>query len=992
MKNIESKIQELFNSAPMGVNGISFGFKTKNNETTNELSFIYNVEKKLSKELVDKNNLIPEKITLDNQEYKTDVVEISLAHILACYSFQDNPSPIVLEHRKKVRPLKGGISVTNSAYCGYYDIGSGSNYIRPYKYGTLGAIVVDNLTNTLVGLTAGHIVAKDITFGHTRNFNQETYYNIYTPQEIPTYYENNNGNLVLSEGLTENKYNQVLIQFNESGEYANINSSDVIGEPKRYIPAYPGNTSGNVADAGIFTLKPGSIGIPNSNQQLGLTGTSGLLFANSVEIFDALTGRKNLYSAGRTTGPKGEFCPLVINNLFGLAAVGGYEINGVPNQNLRFQNILGISYLNNTSFPAAEGDSGSVIYGEFSGINKIVGLIFAGSTAGTNNIAYACPMDQIATGLNISPWTGDIKNFDNKAERKTVLKNKTETGVYISELGATYNQVGIISSYVPPESEEESDDITIKSNDMYVDNLFIDIDKRIMNDPCVQRPAYIITDFGASILANYGAIIPEAIDSAKITYQIQVFSTFGNPYSFGGSFCCEESFCFNEDNFLIDTITSTVSSSNGIMRVRLVGGASCFLFKILNIEKNGYNFRPDISSKLELISKNYLDCQLGMEKEEQDNNDEIILGKNGNEGDLESSATGGDTENANQSFRDFFGNEVSTGGSDSGGSGGTRDPADERSSGCCDQLNIADFDGTTFNVNAVCKKYENRMRVALIISVGLPKTVLLNCNRNNIQFTVRTNIFPNPIGLPWYVGGNQLGYQGASKEIEIPPEKFKKITENPSASFSLEISSRYNTTDQCTDKNLKNQTLRITYKDNKDFLKIIKWDNQINGENEVAGPHCYGEVLITFPQGGSALVPAPCCDCCEELIDQKQTWLDQCYPSFTTWPTCKEDQGIIYYDKPVWVSNSQDRCKVTNRIVNRNIRRPIKKACEKGIQDCWPCRPVSCIECSIGVGALELLNIEPLGLQNLVDNFELNNLKESLDEKFKKQILQDLNV
>jgi hypothetical protein len=982
MKNIESKIQELFNTTAIGVNGVSFGFKTKDNKITNELSFIYNVDKKLPKNLIDKNNLIPETITLDNQEYKTDVVEMNLANILSCYSFGNDPNPIVLEHRKKVRPLKGGISITNSVYCGYYDIGSGSNYIRPYKYGTLGAIVVDNLTNTLVGLTAGHIVAKDITFGHTRNFNQETHYNIYEPQPLYTYYENNNGNLLLSDGLTENKYNQVLIQLNESGEYANINSNDVIGEPKRYIPAYPGNISGNMADAGIFTLKPGSIGIPNSNQQLGLTGTSGLLFANSTEIFDALTGRKKLYSAGRTTGPKGEFCPLVISNLFGLAAVGGYQINGVPNQNLRFQNILGISYLNNTSFPAAEGDSGSVIYGEFSGINKIVGLIFAGSTAGTNNIAYASPIDKIATGLNISPWTGDIKNFDNKAERKTILKNKTETGVYINELGATYNQVGIISNYIPPGSED--DDITIKSNDIFIGYLY---------------GSQTSNSYEARFDGNVQDINGTAIPAARITYQIQITNN--------SETCCKDrSTCFDSNKTVLYSVTNTLNTvSNGTFYVSMRNNnedALCFLFKIINIEKDGYNFRPDVSAALETLQ--YASPETisdGSSPIGSPTNpgpvigDENILGPNGNQGDGESSPPNDDeTLPATGPFDAPNKNSVSTGG------GGAKDattssrkPADLKSEGCCDELNAADFDSAKFNVSAVCEKRGNKMRVVLLISVDLPKNILLKCNRNNIRFTVRTNIFPRPIVLPWYLGGSQLGYQGSSIEIVIPPEKLKEITENPSARFSLEISSKYNTTDQCTEERRKNQTLRVAYPQNKDFLKILKWDNQVNDINEVPGPHCYGTVQVTNPSTGvTTSCPAPCCSCCEELIDDKDTWTDKCPPSYTSYEDgCKEAQAIRYYDKPEWVS-CKARCSETGRIFNTRKRGPIRKDCEKGRQDCFPCRPKDCKECSVDVEALELLNIEPLGLQNFTEIFALNDVKESLDDQFKKEILKDLNV
>ncbi len=985
MENIKAKIQELFLNSPQGVNGISFGFKIKNNEITNNLSIIYNVDKKKPKEFLSKEELIPENILIEGESYLTDVVEISTAQILACLSFQNDPHPLVLDHRKKVRPLKGGISIANSAYCGYYDIGSGSNYIRPYKYGTLGAIVVDNLTNTLVGLTAGHIVAKDITYGHTRNFDLETYYNIYEPQQIGVYYEDNNGNPVLGDGLTDNKYNQVILQFNESGGAANINSNDVIGEPKRYIPAFPGNVSGNVADAGIFTLKPGAVAIPNSNQQLGLANTSGLLFANSAEIFTALTGQKSLYSAGRTTGPKGTSCPLVINNIFGLAAVGGYTINNQSNQNLRFQNILGIRYRNNTSFPAAEGDSGSVIYGEFSGVNKIVGLIFAGATMGDNNIAYACPISDISGLLNISPWTGDIKNFDNKAERKTILKEKIETGFYISDLGATYNQVGIISDYSPPEGDLE-DNGGLNSNDMFIGALY---GSQGLNsyearfDGVVQNPDLA------------------AVPGAKITYQIQITNT-------SETCCTDSSDCFDPNKTVLYSVTNTVNTtSDGSFNVSMRNNnedALCFLFKILNVEKDGYNFRPDVSSSLETLQ--YASTIVVEDTSSPPGSptnpgpvpgDESVPGRNGDEGSPDSSPPGGDEAPSPDGggFQDLNGNTVNTGG---GGNGGDDSDVPDRPDiprsrieSCCEPIlspSALIWSDIEFDLSVFCVG-ESQKRITLVINVTVPKNILV-CEGTSLGIYVTCPLLLG--SRSYHIGTIRQTDRGLlqtffTKDIIIPPKTFLKAKAFPSAFIGLEIKGNYNSTviSKCREKDLQNKYISVNYTHVPHFEKTIKWDNQINDIREIAGPHCYGVVQI----GDQTCLP-PCCNCCEEVMGDKKTWVDQCPPSLTNSPECADNEVITYINKPVWVTDcgigtggKSIRCSETSRIRDTNVSAPVRVSCEDGFKDCWPCRPKTCEECSTGVESLELLNIEPLGLQNLV---------ESLDDKFKKQILNDLNV
>lgn len=960
MENIKLKIKELFENRANGVNSIFWGYKTINNEITDQQSIIFTVEEKKPLENLTEDVLISNQVDIGGEIYKTDIVESKSPSPLICYGFQSFVNPIVQEHRKKIRPLKGGVSITNTAYCGFFDIGSGINYIRPYKYGTLGAVVVDNLTNTLVGLTAGHIVSKDISFGHIRNFNTLNFYNIHTPQQLPIYEQNNNGNLFLGNLKTPEPYNQLIAQINESGEYLNISSNDIIGEPKRYIPAFPSGTVGdNFVDAGLFTLKPGSIIIPESNQQLGLLNSSGLLFANSGEILQAFSGNIDLYSAGRTTGPKGTNCALSIAGLFGVISVTGYQINNSLNQTLIFEDVLAVRYKNNSSFPAAEGDSGSVIYGNFDGINKIVGLFFAGSST-NSNLAYACRIDRIASLLDISPWTGDIKNFDNKATKKVILTDTAETGIYIDEYGETYNQAGIISNYILPESDEELGTGPIKPNDMFISYLFGDQGLNSYE---------AVFEMGLETIEGF------RVPNATVSYQIQITNQ-------SGQCCTDTSSCFDPNKTILHSITNKANTaSDGSLSVSVRNNSEdglCFLFKILNVEKPNYNFRPEASSSLETLQIAATDSisdsvtpvipigGVGPQDPGPVGGGDEFPGSGGENGDNNSVPTGGDEqagEGENGSSVTPDGVTSVSGGSNTSSSGTRTTGRRGGLKGCCES--ILNFDNTEFNTVVSCEKFGKTMRIKIGVEANFDAKQII-CKETSLSAYVGFN--GNRYFLGWLDTRNIL----LKTEFFVPADRFRAMTEAPSTPIVFEILGKYNTRN-CFQENRKNQFYK------KLFKKTIRWDNKIESNDDIGGPWCFG----TYEPRPGLNCPAPCCNCCEELRENaRQTWVNQCPPSLTSHPECAPFENQ-QYNEPIWVG-CQSICEDQNKGLTLNkSAQEIRLQCEKGIQYCWPCRPLTCLECSIGVESLELLNISPLGLDSIMDD---------TDHVFKTNILHELSL
>jgi hypothetical protein len=105
----------------------------------------------------------------------------------------------------------------------------------------------------------------------------------------------------------------------------NPGGPEEIGRVLRYVPIY---TSASIVanpsllnkvDGAIFSLYCTSstgatiIDFTSSFQQVGLTYTSSMPFASTAEIDDLINNNYELFSSGRTTGPKGSpdtLCPI----------------------------------------------------------------------------------------------------------------------------------------------------------------------------------------------------------------------------------------------------------------------------------------------------------------------------------------------------------------------------------------------------------------------------------------------------------------------------------------------------------------------------------------------------------------------------------------------------------------------------------------------------------------------------------------------------------
>jgi len=293
-------------------------------------------------------------------------------NILNAATFQ-NPS-----NRQTQRPLKGGISITSTSHSTPFANAGGS--------GTMGLVCQDSASNALVGLTNNHVVIKDPFYT-----NQRTYVN---PQ--------NEYDLVDSSNTIEPDF---IYQTGES-QPVNPSGPNKIGRVLRYVPLYTSastaanSTKINNSDAAIFSLACTSstgatiIDFTSSFQQLGLTYTSSMPFASTAEINNLLNTNPELYSSGRTTGPKGSpgtLCPLRIFSV-GVNSYVPYNLQGT--QTLAFmQDLIAFVKPDNSAsyspptlgasvavcpYPAWAGDSGSTLIANIGGTWKIVGLVFAG--------------------------------------------------------------------------------------------------------------------------------------------------------------------------------------------------------------------------------------------------------------------------------------------------------------------------------------------------------------------------------------------------------------------------------------------------------------------------------------------------------------------------------------------------------------------------------------------------------------------------------------
>jgi len=425
MEFLEDLLKDLFEATPEDIS-VGYGFITKSGVTTNEVGIIFSVPEKKPLSKLKDHEVLPKSLDLgENGIIKCDVVHVGRIELLqcntnfpflnsqvtACESFVLTP-PI---NRSLTRPLKGGLSITATRKLG--------------AVGTMGAIVLDKHTNALVGLTNNHVVIANAIRAESQNTNP------YLGNNFPI----------------TNEFNPTNFTY-QPGETNAPPASTKIGQVVRYVPIFPngtiinppGNSLSNASpapiqynqvDGAIISLDCEDIDINESFKFMGFESfmTQHLDFATTFEL-DTYLLNPNLqvYSTGRTTGPKGQLasgCSLRIKSVNNVLTPYSYTWHnlglGTPQATYNtvgyFNRIIAYYKPNITNqhcmWPCAGGDSGSVLIADLGSVTggtplyKIIGLVFAGnspSPAACPTPGYPPPGYFGQGGAFVCPQTGPL--------------------------------------------------------------------------------------------------------------------------------------------------------------------------------------------------------------------------------------------------------------------------------------------------------------------------------------------------------------------------------------------------------------------------------------------------------------------------------------------------------------------------------------------------------------------------------------------------------
>lgn len=437
-QEIKDKIREQVLQNPH-VTSVGYGYKISGGVNTEEPAIVFGVEAKKPLSEIPEGELLPSSVDISGVAVKTDVKEIGRIELLTCNGDcgQNGGSGSAL-NMAFTRPIKGGLSITSL---------NNSNTV-----GTFGLVVKDVATGALVGLTNNHVTIQDAFYTSQRNL----------------------------AGVAQNEYSPADNIYQDA-EYAGVPpATNIIGRSLRYVPIYP-VTSGltNSVDAAIFSLDASVVSSPISWRQVGLDSVviDYLPFATTGEIDTLLAVNPQLYSSGRTTGPKGgATCPLKLFELGSTFSIN-YKMQGPcepantsgcttiimanaigyfkpPVEHPETQDPAEYGYCCN---PVRGGDSGSALIADIGGIIKVIGLVFAGGGPrcdGGNNsytYGYACRIDEVASQLGIRSWDKeDLLQF----VKTSTIDYRTEPGGSSDKTkscdGKTFWQVGLTNTLDNP--------------------------------------------------------------------------------------------------------------------------------------------------------------------------------------------------------------------------------------------------------------------------------------------------------------------------------------------------------------------------------------------------------------------------------------------------------------------------------------------------------------------------------------------------------------
>lgn len=377
---LKNKIQKLWDETPETVTSVSYGKKITNGQKTNDLAVIFTVNKKLSVSDLKPDEILPNNIVCDGQSYLTDVVEGNVPNLMTCYTnVNDQNIQRLRGNPSLLRPMRGGQEIIQFPTGWSYSGGWG------YYLGTLGFFAVDNIDNRVVGVTNSHVVCykRIVLSEQNQDAANADPYNIV---DDITWAFNGNGYPAGALSINGNTLNYSCLYIKK---FRSVSNSGV-----------------NYVDGALMLMNNPATPYVNSNSYQIWQRVDDpdylthMPFATSAEIDNLLSTNPYVYSTGRTTGPKGyaenATCTLRITQI----AVNTYVSSDEGLQN--WADCLRFEYEDGSVDPVAGGDSGSALLANIGGVRKIIGLVFAGSSAGRYGLANR--IDRVASELNIRAW------------------------------------------------------------------------------------------------------------------------------------------------------------------------------------------------------------------------------------------------------------------------------------------------------------------------------------------------------------------------------------------------------------------------------------------------------------------------------------------------------------------------------------------------------------------------------------------------------------
>ena len=112
-ESIKKLTLKYFKETPEDIISVAYGFKTKSNVITNDLSLIFFVKKKKKLSDIPDGEIIPKEISFEDNVYITDVQESNFIP-LSCLSDNFNCDNLNVPNRGETIPLQGGVSISNT--------------------------------------------------------------------------------------------------------------------------------------------------------------------------------------------------------------------------------------------------------------------------------------------------------------------------------------------------------------------------------------------------------------------------------------------------------------------------------------------------------------------------------------------------------------------------------------------------------------------------------------------------------------------------------------------------------------------------------------------------------------------------------------------------------------------------------------------------------------------------------------------------------------